>query len=218
MSSTDQPTSIQVWDPIVRYGHWGLVIAFAVAYLSGEDESGGPDQLHVLSGYAIGLILAIRVVWGLVGTGHARFSEFKYSPTAALFYFAEEIQGRAKRYIGHSPAAWYMIAALLVSLTATVWTGVVANSDGGKSPRASAQGLVIAQAHANEHKGRSENGGGKHGEGAESVAGELHGALANFTLGLIILHILGVGLSSVMHKENLVAAMFSGRKRSEDER
>jgi cytochrome b len=218
MSSTDQPTSIQVWDPIVRYGHWALVVAFAVAYLSGEEESGGPDQLHVLSGYAVGLIVAIRVVWGLVGTGYARFSEFKYSPTLALTYFAAELQGRAKRYIGHSPAAWYMIAALLVSLTATVWTGVVANSDGGKSPRASAQGLVIAQARAEEHEGRSESGGGKHGKGGESAAGELHETFANITLGLIMLHILGVGLASVVHRENLVAAMFSGRKRSEDER
>ncbi len=216
MASTDQPTSVQVWDPLVRYGHWALVIAFAVAYLSGEDEAGGPDQLHVWSGYAVGFIVAVRVLWGLVGTGHARFSDFAYGPMTALRYFADELRGRAKRTIGHSPAAAYMIAALLLCLTATVATGLVANSDAGKSPRASAHGLVIAQAHADEHKGRSESGG-KHGRGGESVVGELHEALANITLGLIILHILGVGVASVAHRENLVAAMFSGRKRSGDE-
>jgi len=215
MSSTDQPTSVQVWDPLVRYGHWALVIAFAVAYLSGEDDSGGPDQIHVWSGYAVGFIVAVRVLWGLTGTGHARFGDFTYGPMTALTYFADELRGRAKRYIGHSPAAAYMIAALLLCLTATVGTGLVANSDAGKSPRASAQGLTIAQAHADEHKGRSESGG-KHGEGGESVVGEWHEALANITLGLIILHILGVGLASVAHRENLVAAMFSGRKRSGD--
>jgi cytochrome b len=47
--------------------------------------------------------------------------------------------------------------------------------------------------------------------------GELHGAFANIAVGPILLHILGVGLASVAHRENLVAAMFSGRKRSEDE-
>ncbi|MBB4199291.1 cytochrome B [Rhodoblastus sphagnicola] len=215
MSSTDQPTSIQVWDPLVRYGHWALVVAFAVAYLSSEDESGGPDQLHVWSGYAVGFIVAVRVLWGLVGAGHARFSDFACGPITALKYLTDEVRGRAKRYIGHSPAAAYMIAALLVCLTATVVTGLVANGDGGKGARASVHGLVIAQAQADEHKGRSERGG-KHGEGGESAVGELHEALANITLGLILLHILGVGLASVAHRENLVAAMFSGRKRSGD--
>jgi cytochrome b len=216
MSATDQPTSIQVWDPIVRYGHWALVTAFAVAYLSGEDESGGPPQLHVWSGYAVGFIVAVRVLWGMVGTGHARFSDFAYSPMTALKYFANELRGRAKRYIGHSPAAAYMIAALLLCTTATVATGLVANSEGGGGVlRASANGLAIAQSHADEHKGSE--GGGKHGKGGESVVGEWHEALANITLGLIILHILGVGLASVTHRENLVAAMFTGRKRSGDE-
>ena len=212
MASTDRQTSVQVWDPLVRYGHWALVVAFAVAYLSGEDESGGPAPLHVWSGYAVGLIVAVRISWGLVGAGHARFSDFTFSPVFALKYFADELRGRAKRYIGHSPAAAYMIAALLVCLTATVATGLVANSEGGKGPTASAQGLVIAQAHAEENES-----GGKPGEGGESFAGELHGAFANITVGLILLHILGVGLASVAHRENLVAAMFSGRKRSGDE-
>jgi cytochrome b len=210
MSSTDQKASIPVWDPLVRYGHWALVVAFAIAYLSAEEESGGPNLLHVWSGYAVGIIVAVRVLWGMVGTGHARFDDFTYSAKSALKYLVDELLGRAKRYIGHSPAGSFMIVALLVCLTATVGTGLVANRDGGNGARASVRGHVIAQAHAEEHGGGRGEGGG--------IVGDLHGALANITVGLIILHILGVGVASLAHRENLVRAMISGRKRPEDER
>jgi cytochrome b len=183
MSLNAQKAWIQVWDPLVRYGHWALVVAFAIAWLSAEEGSGGPDQLHIWSGYAVGIIVAFRVLWGLVGTRHARFSDFAYSPATALKYLAGMLRGQGPRYIGHSPAATYMIAALLLCLTATVGTGIVAYSDSGKKDAlASARGLVIAKAHAEEHE---EGSAGLRQEGGAGIVGDLHGGLANITLGLV---------------------------------
>jgi cytochrome b len=214
MTIVKQDKWTYVWDPLVRYGHWALVAAFAIAYLTGEEESGDASQLHVWSGYAIGAIVAVRVLWGFIGAGHARFSDFAYGPNAAISYLGELVRAHGRRYIGHSPAGAVMVFALLLSLAATVATGLLANSGAEKQSAENAGGGVFAQALAEQ---RERGGAQTGGEGAESAIGELHGALANITLGLIVIHVLGVGLASVVHRANLVLSMITGRKRRQDE-
>jgi cytochrome b len=207
--TTSRPASALVWDPLVRFGHWALVAAFAVAYLSAEEEAGGPDPLHVWGGYVVGALVVLRVVWGFVGRRHARFSDFVRSPIVALTYFRDLLYGRARRYVGHSPAGGAMVIALLVCLAATVATGLIAYGEEGKRPLA----VVMTNANANgdeaEHRGLAKTGG----EQTESTIGELHGLLANITLALVVAHIFGVVVASVVHKENLVLAMITGKKR-----
>src|SRR5476651_472 len=93
MPSTQPRTSVKVWDPLVRSGHWALVVTFVIAWLSAEEEAGDPDLLHVWSGYAVGVIVAVRVLWGLIGTRHARFSDFAYGPVSASRYLISLLRG-----------------------------------------------------------------------------------------------------------------------------
>jgi cytochrome b len=223
MSTRQQTGHVTVWDPVVRYGHWALVVAFAVAYLSAEEEAGGPDPWHVWGGYAVGAVVVLRLVWGFVGSRHARFSDFAYSPLAGARYLADLVRGRARRYLGHSPAGGMMVFLLLASLAGTVATGLVAYGDLGKGPLGgpgssagtSAGVEVVTQAFANGDKDRHGTSPAA-GDEAESAIGELHDVLANITLGLVVLHILGVGLASVVHRENLTRAMITGQKRAPD--
>lgn len=202
-----------VWDPLVRIGHWALVAAFAIAYVTAEEDTAAPDVFHVWGGYVIGAIVVLRILWGFVGPQHARFSDFVCSPVAALRYLAGLISGGAKRHLGHSPAGGAMVIALLACLGATVVTGIMANETPGKAPPAQDAAAVVRPALADAERGGDR--GERSGE-TESAIGELHAALANITLGLVILHILGVGLASFAHRENLVAAMIDGTKRAED--
>ena len=210
LRTTSRPASTLVWDPVVRFGHWALVAAFAVAYLSAEEEAGGPDPLHVWGGDVAGVLVVLRVVWGFVGPRHARFSDFVRSPIVALAYFRDLLYSRARRYVGHSPAGGAMVIALLVCLAATVATGLIAYGEEGKGPLAV---VMVTDANANgneaEHRALAKTGG----EQSESAIGELHGLMANITVALVAAHIFGVAVASVVHNENLVLAMITGRKR-----
>lgn len=127
-ASVDRPAAqatVQVWDPVVRLFHWSLVVAFVVAWASGEEL----QRLHETAGYAIVGLLAIRFVWGFVGGRYARFSEFVYHPMTIIGHLAGTARFRARRYIGHNPAGGAMIIAMLIMLVATCVTGYMATMD-----------------------------------------------------------------------------------------
>lgn len=199
-----------VWDPLARLAHWALATAFAVAYLSAEEEAGGPDSLHVWGGYVVGAIVVLRVVWGFVGPRHARFSDFVLSPIEAVAYFRDLLYGRACRYVGHSPAGGAMVIALLVCLAATVVTGLMAYGEQGKGPLAA---VLVADANVNGNEAGHRALAETRGEQTESAIREVHGLIANITLALVVAHIFGVAVASFVHRENLVLAMITGRKR-----
>ncbi len=117
--------TVRVWDPLVRVFHWSLVLLFATAWLTGDEV----EWLHIYVGYGIAGLLAVRIVWGIVGTRHARFSDFVYRPSEVATYLADSVRLRAARYLGHNPAGGAMVTALLGVLAATAGTGILMTSD-----------------------------------------------------------------------------------------
>lgn len=177
---------IRVWDLPLRIFHWLLVVAFFVAYFT-EDEL---LSIHVWAGYLIGGLLIFRLVWGFVGGQYARFSSFLCSPMQSVNYIKDLISSQARRYVGHNPAGAAMIVLLLLGLLATFVTGLaVYGADQGAGPLA-----FIGNSH-------------------EDFWEEIHEFFANFTVVLVIVHVFGVIVESIVHRENLVRAMFHGNKR-----
>jgi cytochrome b len=108
-----------VWDLPVRLMHWGLVVAVGVAWFSGEETL----RRHVWAGYAALLIVALRVVWGAIGSRHARFGDFM-RPPRAVFAYVMALRARSEeRYLGHNPLGGWMIAVLLLDLVLVCVSG-----------------------------------------------------------------------------------------------
>lgn len=177
---------IKVWDLPLRIFHWLLVAGFFVAYLT-EDEF---LDIHVWAGYLVGSLLIFRLVWGFVGNDYARFKSFLCWPARSIAYVKDLAKLKPQRYIGHNPAGAAMIVLLLVSLLATVITGLAVYG------AEQAAGPLAAIGSDNE----------KNWE-------ELHEFFANVTLVLVVIHVVGVALESYIHRENLVRAMLHGFKR-----
>jgi cytochrome b len=182
---------IKVWDPLVRSFHWLLVGSFLVAFVTEDDFL----LLHSWAGYVVGAAILIRVIWGFIGTPHARFSDFVTSPHTAFGYAKDAFLLRAKRYIGHNPAGGLMIIALMVSLVITTFTG-------------------IALYGAAENAGPLASTFASNGAAWENPLEEIHEFFANFTMFLVVIHVAGVVLESLIHRENLVRSMINGFKRA----
>jgi len=208
---------IRVWDPLVRIGHWTIVVGFFVAYFTEDDLL----RLHAWAGYLVGGVIVLRVLWGLIGTRHARFADFIYRPRTVISYFRDLLAFRARRYVGHSPAGGAMILVLLVMLAATVYSGLMVYAlENNRGPLASfaSQAPVQAVPAALADDDGDENGDeAEDGEDRSEFWEELHEVLSNVTLALVFLHIGGVLLASIAHRENLVRAMITGDKRAEPE-
>jgi cytochrome b len=162
-----------------------------------------PRWLHVWLGYLVTALVVLRVPWGFLGPERARFADFVTGPRAVIDYLAGLVRFKSRRYLGHSPAGGAMVIALLITVSATAGTGIInLAQDEGAGPLAT----VVAKVERPPRVPGQRR--------PPLLIKQVHETLANVTLALIILHVCGVALASFAHKENLVAAMITGRKRT----
>jgi cytochrome b len=188
MNDVEKNQGIKVWDPLVRIFHWALVLFFITAYLTEDDF----ENIHNYAGYAVSILVGFRLLWGLIGPKYARFSNFVKSPSETLSYLKSLLARNPKHYIGHNPAGGMMVGALLVALAATTFSGVALLAIDGGGPLA---GTFVSSFN-------------------EDFIKDLHELLANASVLLVVLHVAGVLISSLLHRENLIRAMFTGVKLS----
>ena len=112
------PSEVRVWDPLIRVFHWATVTLCLLNFFILEEGS----KPHKYAGYAVGILLIIRLLWGMVGPHYARFGQWWPTPARIRYYLRQLAQGRHPYYLGHNPVGALMIW-LLLSLVGTVVTG-----------------------------------------------------------------------------------------------
>lgn len=162
-----------IWDLPTRIFHWALALSFAGAYVLSEVDD--LRAYHVMFGYTVLGLIVFRLLWGIIGGPHSRFSSFAYGPREAVADVRNLASGRARDHEGHGPAASWSVYLLLALAAATATSGWL---------------------HYNHVGGE--------------VLEDLHETLANTSLALIVLHLLGVLVSSMVHRRNVVRPMITG--------
>ncbi|HQU67125.1 MAG TPA: cytochrome b/b6 domain-containing protein [Albidovulum sp.] len=189
------------WDIIVRVTHWvvaGVVVANALF-------TKGGGTLHVWLGWIGMAFLAVRLVWGIVGSPEARFAAFPPRPIAALSHVNRVLRGRVREYPSHNPAGAMMIYVLWLSLATVMGTGLVLTK--GATPwEIGRQQAAVA---AGDWSALATDGGeeGSGGEKASGIVGEIHQIGGNLLIVLAVIHLAGVALESVRLQRNLVRPM-----------
>ncbi len=192
------------WDPLVRLTHWGIAAAVLLNGLVTEEG----DAIHVWIGYAAFAMLGLRLVWGLVGTGSARFSAFPPSLSAARAHVSDMLSGRHRAHRSHNPLGALMAYALWATLAVVTLTGIaMAGSPFALRPgdEAERDRVAIGSGYgeeADEHDDAESEAG--------EVLGETHEAAANLLLALAAIHVGGVALESRLSGRNLVRPMLKG--------
>ena len=121
--------AILVWDLPVRVFHGLLALSFAGAYVTAESERW--RLVHVTLGYTVGGLIVFRLLWGLIGTRHARFASFVRGPAAVLRYLRSLLSAQPEHHVGHNPAGALAIVVLLGLGALLVLTGWATYNDVG---------------------------------------------------------------------------------------
>lgn len=123
-----------VYDLPTRLFHWlfaGLFLTGFIIAKTVDDESPWFNY-HSLAGLTLGFLVLLRIIWGLFGTKHARFSGFALNPAELVNYFKGLLTGGKKRWAGHNPASSWAGLTMMFFAVGLVVTGYLMTSGPNK--------------------------------------------------------------------------------------
>jgi cytochrome b len=193
---SEQPDSkrkILVWDLPLRIFHWALVI-LVISQIVTVSIGGNAMEYHVLGGYAILALVVFRIIWGLLGTPTARFSDFVRGPRAVLHYAKSLASTEPEQTVGHNPLGGWSVVAMLISLLVQAVSGLFADDE------------IMTTGPLWKYVS----------DDTASLLNVIHATNAQVLLILICIHLAAILFYLLRKKENLIKPMFTGSKQLSD--
>lgn len=187
LKETQHP--VCVWDWPIRLFHWAIVGLTASLYITAK-EGGDWMEYHELAGYIFLTLVLFRLLWGLWGSQHARFSDFCYRPRTVFQYLRTLFTPSAKRYLGHNPLGSISVLLMLTLLLVLAVTGLFATDD------VMLEGPLVTLISKE----------------TSDLLTFIHGWSFDALLIAIVVHVMAVLFYLVIKRENLVIAMLTGKK------
>ena len=174
-----------IWGIPVRLFHWSLFGLICVSFYTGKFGDFDSIDNHMLAGYGVIALVLFRLMFGLFGQGHIRFSNFIKGPKAIIAYIKSP-----QTSAGHNPLGALGVVALLLSLAVQAGTGLFTSDE------IFVEGPLY-------HLVSSETSG---------LFSEIHEINQWILLCLISLHISAVAFHELWLKERILGAMVHGKK------
>ena len=118
---------VLIWDLPTRLFHWllagSVIFAFGIAQFVEKETS--LFYMHVVFGVLAGLLILWRIIWGFIGSKHARWSDLFFSPTAIVKYFTDVLKGRGVYFAGHNPGGSIVVLLILAGVALSVVSGIL---------------------------------------------------------------------------------------------
>ena len=179
-----QRQRIKVWDLPTRLFHWLLALCVSAALITGQ-IGGAAIDWHGRIGLAIVGLIVFRLVWGLIGSRHARFASFVPTPTTLAAYLRGQWRG-----VGHNPLGALSVIALLLLIAAQLGSGLLANDD------IAFHGPLFALISK---------------ELSDRLTG-IHELSSTLLIALIVLHLAAIAFYGHVKKDKLIKPMITGWK------
>ena len=180
--SNPKTRQVKVWDILVRFTHWTVAAGIIANLLFTEDGS----DLHVYVGYTVVGLVVLRLLWGLVGTRYARFTNFFPTPTRLKAHLSTlSVRRVDEQHLGHNPLAAIMMLSLWAVIIGLGITG------------------YLMESHIFSHIQLLGN---------KDLLEEVHELLANSLYLLVPLHIIAAIAMSYWQRQNLIKSMITGKK------
>ena len=175
---------IALWDLPTRIFHWALVVLVVAAYTTGQ-IGGAAIDWHARIGLTILGLVVFRLVWGLIGSTHARFTSFFPTPATVSAYLRGQWRG-----VGHNPLGAFSVFGMLALIMVQFCTGLFANDD-------IAFDGPLAKLISKEFSDR--------------LTG-IHMFSINLLIALVVLHLAAIIFYARFKKETLIQPMITGWK------